>query len=114
MIVTATTIRFFRPEDQPWFESLNRAWIEQFFEMEPLDIAVLQNPGKLILDSGGQILMAETGNRIVGTVALKYVTEGIFEMTKMAVAEEFRGKKIGFSLVNAALDLAKNLGAKKV
>jgi hypothetical protein len=52
------TIVDYRPEHRPYFEKFNRAWIEQFFVMEPLDIAVLQNPEEYILKNGGAILMA--------------------------------------------------------
>ena len=34
------------PEHQPYFEKFNRAWIEEWFTMEPLDEWVLTNPGR--------------------------------------------------------------------
>ena len=43
---------------QPWFEKLNRHWIEQYFWMEPIDVAVLQDPDGHIINKGGAILMA--------------------------------------------------------
>ena len=36
----------YRPEHQPYFESFNREWIEELFEMEPVDEWVLTNPDK--------------------------------------------------------------------
>jgi GNAT superfamily N-acetyltransferase len=99
---------------QPWFEKLNRDWIEQYFWMEPIDIAVLQDPESHIIDKGGAILMASVDNEIAGTVALKYVEPGVYEFTKMAVDEKFRGQKVGLALSEAAIDKAKTLGAKKI
>jgi hypothetical protein len=46
-------------EHQPYFEKFNRAWIEELFEMEPVDTWVVTHPDKAILEPGGAILMAE-------------------------------------------------------
>ena len=91
MIQVSTTIsvREYEPRHQPWFEQFNRAWIERYFWMEPVDFEVLQHPDKHILAHGGAILMAYAGEDIAGTVALKYVSPGIYEFTKMAVDEKF-------------------------
>jgi GNAT superfamily N-acetyltransferase len=110
----ATTILDYLPEHQPWFESLNRAWIEQHFWMEPIDFEVLQHPEEHILANGGHILMAFFEKEIAGTVALKYVSPGVYEFTKMAVDEKFRGLKIGLALADAAIEKAKALGAHKI
>ena len=82
----------YRPEHQPYFEKFNRAWIEELFEMEPVDEWVLRNPDKAILESGGAILMAEYDGVIAGTVGLRKVDAYSYEFTKMAVDENFRRK----------------------
>jgi ribosomal protein S18 acetylase RimI-like enzyme len=104
----------YRPEHQPWFEKLNRQWIEHYFSMEPIDVAVLQHPDKHIIEKGGSILMASVNNEIAGTVALKFVKEEVYEFTKMAVDERFRGQKVGLALAEAAIEKAKSLGARKI
>jgi len=104
----------YKPEHQRWFEALNREWIERYFWMEPLDIKILQHPHKHIIEKGGTILMASLDNKIAGTVALKYVAPEVYEFTKMAVAEKYRGNKIGQKLAEAALEKAKQQGAEKV
>lgn len=58
--------------------------------------------------------MASYQSEIVGTVALKLVTPGIYELTKMAVNEKYQGKKIGRALAEAAISRAKNSGGKKI
>ena len=108
------TILEYKPEHQPWFEKFNRDWIEKHFWMEPIDIAVLQNPDEHILKKGGSILMASCDKEIAGTVALKYVEPGVYEFTKMAVDEKFRGQHIGLLLSEAAIIKARNLGAHKI
>lgn len=104
----------YKPEHQPWFEKLNRDWIERYFWMEPIDVEVLQHPDKHIIEKGGTILMANRADEIAGTVALKYVSPGVYEFTKMAVEEKFRGHKIGLALAEAAIEKAKQLNAEKI
>lgn len=108
------TILEYKPEHQPWFEKFNRDWIEKYFWMEPIDVAVLQNPDEHILSKGGSILMASCDKEIAGTVALKYVEPGVYEFTKMAVDEKFRGQHIGLLLSEAAIVKARNQGAHKI
>lgn len=108
------TIVDYRPEHQPWFEKLNRDWIERYFWMEPIDVQVLQHPDKHILSKGGAIFMASFENEIAGTVALKYASPNVYEFTKMAVDEKFQGKKIGRALAEVAILRAKKLGASKI
>lgn len=102
------------PAHQPWFEKLNRAWIEKYFWMEPIDFDILGNPEFHILKKGGFIFMAEHENEIVGTVALKFSSPGVYEFTKMAVDEKFQGKSIGKLLALAAIAKANDLMAEKI
>jgi ribosomal protein S18 acetylase RimI-like enzyme len=99
---------------QPLFEKFNRSWIEAYFEMEPIDFQVLQAPEEHILRKGGFIWMARYNNEIVGTVALKLVEDGIYEFSKMAVDERFRGKGIGNALAEVAITHAKMKKAKQI
>jgi GNAT superfamily N-acetyltransferase len=110
----AITIVDYRQEHQPYFERFNRAWIEKYFWLEEIDKYVLQHPEEAIIKEGGAILMALYQNQTAGTVALKKAEEGVFEFTKMAVDEQFRGKGIGEALSRAAFEKAKELGAQKV
>jgi ribosomal protein S18 acetylase RimI-like enzyme len=104
----------YRKEHQPWFEKLNRTWIEQYFEMEKIDFEVLQDPYTHIIAKGGSILMAQYEKEIAGTVALKYSKPGVFEFTKMAVDEKHRGKKIGLVLAQAAIRHVKKMGGHTI
>lgn len=107
-------IFLYETQHQPWFEKLNRAWIEKYFWMEPVDFQVLQHPDEHIIKKGGFIFMASCGNEIAGTVALKFVSPGVYEFTKMAVDEKFQGKKIGKALAEVAIAQAKALSADKI
>jgi GNAT superfamily N-acetyltransferase len=105
-------IKSFSPELAAYFTDLNRAWIERYFAMEPLDEAVLTNPQAHVIDKGGYIFFAELNGAIAGTFALQKNGEDTFELAKMAVDEAYQGLKVGHALMEAAIENAKRLGAK--
>lgn len=107
-------ITFYEKKYQSAFESLNKAWIEKYFWIEPIDSEVLQNPEENILATGGEILIALVDDQPVGVVALKRVSETVLEFTKMAVDEKFRGRKIGEKLALVAIATAKVMKASKI
>ncbi len=104
----------YRPEHQPWFEALNRVWIEELFEMEPVDEWVLTNPQQAIIEPGGSILMAEYNGVPAGTVGLRKADNECWEFTKMAVDKKFRRLGISEALSFASFKRAKELGAKMI
>jgi ribosomal protein S18 acetylase RimI-like enzyme len=104
----------YTPDCQPWFESLNRAWIEQFFEMEKSDVEVLTRPDEMLIAKGGAILMARYDGKMAGTVALKKIGNASYEFTKMAVDERFRRKGIAEHLSYASFLKAHRMGAEKM
>ena len=114
MVETTIHILDYQPAHQPWFEKLNRQWIERYFAMEALDFQILQNPEEFILSKGGNIFMASWRGTLAGTVALKFLSPELYELTKMAVDEKFQGRKIGLALAEAAIAWAKKKGAKKI
>jgi ribosomal protein S18 acetylase RimI-like enzyme len=99
---------------QPYFENFNRAWIEEYFTMEPVDEYVLKNPDEAILKPGGAILMALYDGEVAGTVGLRKVNDNVYEFTKMAVDPAFRRKGIAEAISYASLEKAKELGAETV
>jgi ribosomal protein S18 acetylase RimI-like enzyme len=107
-------ISFYQSKYQAAFESLNKAWIEKYFWIEPIDLVVLQNPEENILAAGGEILVALVDDQPVGVVALKRVNETVLEFTKMAVDEKFQGKKIGEKLALVAIATGKVMKATKI
>jgi len=108
------TIVINKPGYLPFFESLNRAWIEKDFSLEPDDLYVLQNAQKAILDKGGVILYAENGGKVIGTVALQRVNGSEWEMIKMAVDEGSRGRGIGSLLIRSAINKAREMGIPRL
>lgn len=96
------------------FRQINIDWIRDKFIVEEIDEEVLANPHKYILNNGGCILMAEYQGNLVGTCSLINEGDDVYELTKMGVDKSYRGLKIGQLLGEAALQKAKELGAKKV
>ncbi len=112
--MSGITIVAYQPEHQPYFEKFNREWIEELFEMEPVDEWVLTNPGKAILEPGGAILMALYNGVPAGTVGLRKFDDETYEFTKMAVDTNFRRKGIAETISYASFRKAKELGASRV
>lgn len=96
------------------FAKLNFEWLEKYFYIEEYDKKVLLNPQKYILDDGGHILFALINEKVVGTVALIKRDNGVFELSKMAVTEEYQGLRIGQKLMYACIDFAGITGAKRL
>lgn len=106
--------RMFEPGDETAFRELNEAWIRQFFAIEPKDLEVLGDPGRHILDHGGDIVMATLDGKPVGCCALLVMPERCFEIGKMAVAEGLRGRGIGRGLLTYAILRGRERGAKRL
>jgi ribosomal protein S18 acetylase RimI-like enzyme len=112
--MNSITILDYLPEHQPYFERFNREWIEELFEMEPVDEWVLTNPAKALLEPGGAILMASFNGVIAGTVGLRKFDEVTFEFTKMAVDPAFRRHGIAEAISYASFIKARSLGATRI
>lgn len=94
----------FEPRWRGDFARLNLEWLERWFEVEPVDRDVLSAPESRILADGGQILFAVDADDVaIGTLALRHEGDGVYELTKMAVAPGRRGEGIGRLLIDAAL-----------
>ncbi len=97
------------------FRDLNLAWLEEYFEVEPFDREELFDPQKTVLAPGGKILVAELDGQPVGVAALLFISEGCYELSKMAVDLERRGQGVGRKLLAATIDYAqKELSAQKL
>lgn len=96
------------------FKKLNQDWIETYFKMEESDYKSLDHPQEYILEKGGFIFIALYQGIPVGTCSLIKMDGEKFELSKMAVSNEAKGKGIGSLLGNAVLAKAREEGAKKV
>ncbi|GAB3261085.1 GNAT family N-acetyltransferase [Larkinella harenae] len=104
----------FNPAYREQFKQLNLAWIETYFKVEDPDIRALSDPEHYILARGGRVFFARYQGAIVGTCALLKETEAVYELAKMAVSPDVQGKQIGKKLCLHAIEVARQLGAKRI
>lgn len=104
----------YKDEYQEVFKQLNEEWIRKYFKMEETDHKLLDNPREYILKKGGYILIALYKGKPVGTCALIKAENQVFELAKMAVSDNAKGKSIGYILGKEAIEKVRWAGAKKV
>ena len=113
--MTGFVLREFSDDLAPHFHRINAQWISEMYTVEPTDTDVLENPRERIVDPGGAILFVEDpAMGIVGTCGLRRTGERQFELTKMGVLPEARGKKAGEFLLRATIDRAFALGCDRL
>ena len=95
------------------FYNLNKLWIEESWSLEESDKEDLLKPEKII-DKGGQIFFAVSNGKAVGTVAMISSFKNRFELAKMTVKSQFRGKGIANSLMDQCIQFAKEKKAKEI
>jgi putative acetyltransferase len=113
-VVSEVVIVLFEARHAAAWTGLNEGWIARMFAIEPKDRIVLDDPVGQIITPGGHILMAEMDGRPVGCCALIAMTDGGYELAKMAVDETVRGRGIGKRLMTAAVALARELKAPRM
>jgi putative acetyltransferase len=110
LVVTITSMR--TPEDAVAFARLNEEWIRAYFDFEPKDRETIADPFGSYIEPGGDVLLArDEDGSVIGCVALEPTGDGVFELSKMAVAPDERGRGTGRRLMNAAIARARALGA---
>lgn len=96
------------------FKRLNLEWIEMYFKVEDFDKKHLNNPRKYIIEPGGEIYFVVEGGKVKGACALIFHEEGVYEIAKMAVDTDSRGKGYGNLLMEASIEGARDKGADKI
>ena len=96
------------------FKRLNLEWLEKYNLAESHDLMVLDDPKGTILDRGGAIFIAEEDGKIIGTAALMKEADGVYELAKMSVDPDWRGKGISRMLIEKCLATARLWKARKV
>lgn len=99
---------------QPDFKRLNAEWLEKYGLMESHDLEVLDDPKNTVIAGGGCIFLAKENDAVIGTAGLWKENESEYELIKMTVDPEFRGKGISKLLLDRCLLEANNLSAKKL
>ena len=98
---------------QPAFKSLNLEWLDAYNLTEERDLEALNDPRKAIVDHGGIIYLAMLDGEVIGSAAV-IQQHGQYELAKMAVAKEHRGKGISRLLLDRCISFSRNAGAEKL
>ena len=77
------------------FVNINIQWLEKLFKVEPHDVEVLEGCEENVINKGGFIFLGKIKDEVVATITFMKLTEGVFELGKMAVTPEFQGQSIG-------------------
>lgn len=107
-------IRRYRAEDLPEMAGLARAYFEELgldYDAQGLD-QDLAEPEKVYRDGG--ILVADMGGRLVGMVGLRIIEPGQGELKRMYLQPDQRGSGLGRGLLDAALEMARELGLRSL
>jgi ribosomal protein S18 acetylase RimI-like enzyme len=96
------------------FARLNRQWIEQHFRLEATDLESFADPHATFVAPGGEVFFTLVRGRALGTCALRKESEDTYELCKMAVAPEARGRGLGDVLIRAVIQAARERGARQL
>jgi GNAT superfamily N-acetyltransferase len=109
-------LRNYRSEDIHAFTALNRAWLGQYFVVEPIDEAMFNDPQGVIIEPGGDIYVAELDGEVVGVCALipNKAKPHLYEFAKMGIDPARQGHGIGRKLAEYVLKQAKAKGAQEL
>ena len=107
------TIVGFNKKYSEQFFMFNKAWIEESWHLEDSDNKDLLNPDKIV-HNGGQVFFALEYHKAVGTVAMIKSSDDRFELAKMTVQDDFRGKGIANMLMDKCLKFAHENKAKEI
>ena len=99
---------------QPDFKRLNMEWLEKYDLVETHDLEILDDPKGTVLDNGGAIFLAMEDDNVIGTAGLWKENATEYELIKMAVDPDWRGKGISKLLLDRCMAEATAMGAKKV
>jgi ribosomal protein S18 acetylase RimI-like enzyme len=96
------------------FKVMNLEWLDKYNLTESHDLLILNDPKGTIIDNGGAIFLARSGDEIVGSAAIINEGHDTYELAKMTVSTAFQGKGISKLLLEKCIEAAKERNAKKI
>lgn len=70
-------------------------------------------PGKYA-PPAGRLLLAYSDDKLAGCIAMREIEDGVCEMKRLFVRDEFRGARIGVALIEKLITDAREIGYKKM
>ena len=96
------------------FQRLNLEWLEKFNLVESHDLEILDHPRENVIDRGGFLFLLKDEDVVIGSAGIFKMNDTEYELIKMSVAPEHRGKKFGDMLLEKCIAKAKEIGASKI
>jgi putative acetyltransferase len=85
----------------------------EFGKGSPTDDELSRLPG-VYRDAGGEFFVALDGETLIGTAGVVPTAPGTFELRKMYLSQQTRGKGVGQKLLEACLQHCRSRGARRV
>jgi putative acetyltransferase len=89
------------------------AWFGMNLCFQNFDEEVANLPGKYAAPSG-RLFLAFVDEKLAGCIALRKLEDGICEMKRLFVREDFRGQKLGNILIEKLIEEARAIGYEKM
>src|SRR5436190_7648643 len=89
------------------FQRLNLEWLEKFNLVESHDLEILNHPQENVIDRGGFLFLLKEDDAVIGSAGVFKISDTEYELIKMSVAPEHRGKKFGDMLLGKCITKAK-------
>lgn len=84
------------------------AWLGLDLCFQGFEDELARLPGKYAKPDG-RLFLAYSGEKLAGCVALRKLDEGVCEMKRLFVRDEFRGQKLGMRLIERLIDDAREI-----
>ncbi len=88
-------------------------WIDLDLCFQGFEAELATLPGKYAMPDG-RLLLAYVDDRLGGCIAMRKLENGICEMKRLFVRDDFRGLKIGIALIERLIDDARQIGYSKM
>ncbi|MEQ1645335.1 MAG: GNAT family N-acetyltransferase [Pyrinomonadaceae bacterium] len=88
-------------------------WIDLDLCFQGFEAELAALPGKYAMPDG-HLLLAYVDDRLAGCIAMRKLEDGICEMKRLFVRDDFRGMKIGISLIERLIADAREIGYSKM
>lgn len=95
------------------FIRLNELWINHYFTLEQTDKALAKNPERIINEGGCVISLTKSG-KVVGVCALFNKGSEVYELARMTVHPDSRGRGLAHQLIDACFNQLEKINARKV
>jgi putative acetyltransferase len=89
-------------------------WLDLDLCFQGFENELAELPGKYALPEGLLWLAFDEGDRVAGCIALRKLEEGVCEMKRLFVRDDYRGRGVGKLLVHSLIDKARQLGYRKM